>query len=95
MKKLDFVAIFDNCVTDDLIIRFIRAESMEEAYRMAVEISKCPGLSVGKFDLYINTMHIDDSNLNDEYCIQDFGNDEEEIYEIAEKKENFKKRANL
>ena len=58
MKK-EFIAIFDNLVTDDLIMRNIRAESIGEAYDIALEISKGTGLSVGNFSLYIDVCNVE------------------------------------
>lgn len=57
MKK-EFIAIFDNLVTDDLIMRNIRAESIGEAYDIALEISKGSGLIVGHFSLYVDVCDV-------------------------------------
>ena len=68
MKK-EFIAIFDNLVTDDLIMRNIRAESIGEAYDIALEISKGTGLSVGNFSLYVDVCNV-------ENLIKESGEDE-------------------
>lgn len=63
MKKYKFLAIFDNCVTDDLILEHIEADSMEEADQIAWEISRGTGLSEGNYQLFVDTVYVKEDGL--------------------------------
>lgn len=61
MKKT-YIAIFDNCVTDDLITKRYVAENYDDAWNMAMKDSHGTGLSVGNFDLYVDAMAVELEN---------------------------------
>lgn len=58
MRKT-YIAIFDNCVTDDIIMKRYVTENYDEAWQMAMKDSHGTGLSVGNFDLYVDAMAIE------------------------------------
>ena len=61
MKK-HYVALFDNYVTDDILILRIEADTEEEADEIAYEQSMKTGYSEGNYELYQNTSDFIDFN---------------------------------
>ena len=63
MKKYQFICIHDNCVTDELDMTHIEADSLDEAENIALRQSAQPGRSLGNYELYVNTMFVKEDGL--------------------------------
>lgn len=57
--KLKYLAVFDNLVTDDIIVKTCMAESEEEAWEKFYEISMGTGLSEGNFEMFISLDYLE------------------------------------
>lgn len=52
MNKNKYLVLFDNCVTDDLLVEIIYAENYEECWKQAYGISRRSGYSEGNFEVF-------------------------------------------
>ena len=63
MKKYRFICVIDCCVMDEPYIKYIEADSIEEADQIAWEMSTGTGLSEGNYQLFVDTMYVKDDGL--------------------------------
>ena len=47
-----YLVLYDNCVTDDLLVEIIYAENYEECWRKAYITSQKAGYSEGNFEIF-------------------------------------------
>lgn len=47
-----YIVLYDNCVTDDLLVEVIYAENYEECWKRAFDTSRKPGYSMGNFEVF-------------------------------------------
>lgn len=47
-----YLVLFDNCVTNDLLVEIIYAENYEECWKQAYGISRRSGYSEGNFEVF-------------------------------------------
>lgn len=57
--KLKYLAVFDNLVTDDIIVHTCMAESEEKAWEKFYEMSKQTGLSEGNFEMFLSLDYLE------------------------------------
>ena len=52
--RFDWLVLYDNCVTDDIIIERYSQLTPDECWSLCMERSKQTGRSFGNFDMYID-----------------------------------------
>ena len=57
--KLKYLAVFDNLVTDDIIVKTCMADNQDEAWEKFYEMSKQTGLSEGNFEIFLSLDYLE------------------------------------
>lgn len=57
--KLKYLAVFDNLVTDDVIVKTCMADNQDEAWEKFYKMSKQTGLSEGNFEMFLSLDYLE------------------------------------